>query len=128
MTRLSSTVFESLRRLDTSSVSNGIERFGVRLRDEGFAADEIHAPIARAKKCAGCITDGAGRDLKAVAAFPLFFRGVSVTHAYVHIVDFGNPVEIGGDVPDIVRRLQAQEKKLTGFCLSDRMRLVLKET
>src|ERR1700722_818997 len=41
MTPLSSTVFESLRRLDTCSVSNAIERFKVRLRNEGFVAGTV---------------------------------------------------------------------------------------
>jgi regulator of RNase E activity RraA len=38
------------------------------------------------------------RDLGAVAelAFPLFGRGVSVSHSYAHLVDFGGEVEICG--------------------------------
>ena len=215
MTPVSKTAFESLRRLDTCSVSNAIERFNVRLRNEGFVSravrcrfpqlppmlgyavtarlrtasapmkkglcyfdrmdwwgyfaslpaprvmvlqdydhtpgvgalvGEIHATIAQALQGAGCVTNGAVRDLEAVEAlkFPFFSGRVSVSHAYAHIVEFGNPVEIGGlvfqpgdlvhgdrngvhtipreiaeDVPDMVRRIREQEDELTRFCRSD---------
>jgi len=213
MNPLSTTAFESLRRLDTCSVSNAIERFNIRLRNEGFVSGavrcrfpqlptmlgyavtarvrtssapirggcyfdrmdfwtyldsmpkprilvfqdvdripavgalvgEIHAIISQALECVGCVTNGAVRDLEAVEAlrFPVFSRRVSVTHAYAHIVDFGNPIEIGGlafqpgdlvqgdrngvqiipkeiaaDVPDMARQIQAQEDELTQFCRS----------
>ena len=111
----------------------------------GALVGEIHATIAQALDCAGCVTDGAVRDLQAVEAlgFPLFSRRVSVSHAYAHIVDFGNPVEIGRlqfnpgdlvhgdrngvhiipgeiaeDVPAMVRRIQEQENQLIQFCRS----------
>lgn len=168
---LSASDFASIRRLDTCTVSNVIERFDVRPRNEGFIYDdvqcrfphfapmlgyavtarirssvppatsppitrgcyydrmdfwrylvtlpeprvmilqdvdrlpgfgafvgEIHAQIALALHCVGCVTSGAVRDLPAVEAtgFHLFSRKVSVSHAYAHIVDFGEPVEIGG--------------------------------
>jgi 4-hydroxy-4-methyl-2-oxoglutarate aldolase len=38
MNPVSTIAFESLRRLDTCSVSNAIERFNVRLRNEGFVS------------------------------------------------------------------------------------------
>jgi regulator of RNase E activity RraA len=214
MTSVSSAAFESLRRLDTCSVANAIERFNVRPRNEGFISGsvrcrfphlppmlgyavtarvrsssvpttkgscyfdrmdwwnhlaslpeprimvledvdhtpalgalvgEVHATIAQALKCEGCITNGAVRDLEAVEAlrFPLFSRRVSVSHAYAHIVEFGSPVEIGGltiqpgdlihgdrngvhtippeiasQLPDMVRRIQEQEDELIRFCRS----------
>lgn len=66
----------------------------------GFGAlvGEIHATIAQALKCVGCVTNGAVRDLAAIErlAFPLFAGGVSVSHSYAHVVEFGEPVEIGG--------------------------------
>jgi len=69
-------------------------------RQIGFGAfvGEIHAQIALALHCVGCVTNGAIRDLPAVerAGFHLFSGCVSVSHAYAHIVDFGQPVEIGG--------------------------------
>jgi 4-hydroxy-4-methyl-2-oxoglutarate aldolase len=158
--------FERLAQLDTCTVSNAIERFNLRMRNEGFAhgcvhcqfphfppllgyavtgrirasappmsgrcyydrmdwwnhfltvpeprvmvledvdhvrgigafVGEIHANIARALNCIGCVTDGAVRDLSAVESlgFHLFAGKVAVSHAYAHIVEFGEPVEIGG--------------------------------
>ena len=211
MTTISSVAFESLRQLDTCTVSNAIERFDVRPRNEGFVSGavtcrfpqlppmlgyaatarvrtssvpmrvrcyfdrmdwwtwvasvpelrvlvlqdvddtpglgalvgEIHANIARALNCAGCVTNGAVRDLQDVEAlgFPLFSGSLSVSHAYAHIVDFGNPVEIGGltigpgnllhgdrngvhhiphevaeDTPEMARRIREQEGELIRFC------------
>ena len=161
-----SNVVEALRRLDTCTVSNAIETFEKRLRNEGFAdssvrclfpqlgtmvghavtvrirssspppdahpyldrtdwwnsiqavpeprvvviqdldrevglgafVGEVHAGILRALGCVGAVTNGSARDVPAVQAsgFHLFAGSVSVSHAYVHIVDFGTPVEIGG--------------------------------
>jgi len=112
----------------------------------GALVGEIHATIAQALNCAGCVTNGAVRDLEAVEAlrFPLFSRRVSVTHGYAHIVDFGNSVEIGGlsfhpgdlvhgdrngvhiipreiaaELPVVVRQIQKQEDELVRFCRSD---------
>lgn len=66
----------------------------------GFAAfvGEIHATIAQALHCIGCVTNGAVRDLPAVRKmeFYLFSGSLSVSHAYAHMVEFGEPVEIGG--------------------------------
>jgi 4-hydroxy-4-methyl-2-oxoglutarate aldolase len=66
----------------------------------GFGASlgEVHARICRALGCVVCMTNGAVRDLEAIEGlgFQVFARSVSVSHAYAHIVDFGNPVEIGG--------------------------------
>jgi regulator of RNase E activity RraA len=54
--------------------------------------------ILRALQCVGVVTNGAVRDIPASesAGFHLFSGGVSVSHAYVHIVEIGKPVEIGG--------------------------------
>jgi 4-hydroxy-4-methyl-2-oxoglutarate aldolase len=163
---LSADDFEKIRSLDTCTVSNAIERFNVRLRNEGFVhstvhcqfpsfqpmlgyavtararassapmagrcyydrmdwweyvltipeprvmvlqdvdhqpgigafVGEIHAQIGLAIHCVGCVTNGAVRDLPAVeeAGFHLFAGSVAVSHSYAHIVDFGEPVEIGG--------------------------------
>ena len=59
---------------------------------------EIHAAIGIALNCVGCVTNGAVRDLPAVEAmgFQLFASRTSVSHAYAHIVEFGEPVEIDG--------------------------------
>ena len=66
----------------------------------GFGAlfGEIHAQIGRALGCVGYVTNGAVRDLKEIGrtGFHLFARGISVSHAYAHVVDFGGPVKVGG--------------------------------
>lgn len=157
---------DKIRALDTCTVSNAIERFNVRLRNEGFVAGalrcrfpklgpmagyavtgrirsstppmsgrcyydrmdfwqyvvtlpkpriivlqdidrvpgfgafvgEVHATIAMALGCAGYVTNGSVRDLAAVRAlgFHMFSGSVAVSHAYAHLVEFGDPVEIGG--------------------------------
>ena len=142
---VSSEAFENLRSFDTCIVSNGIERYNVRLRNEGFVSGkihcrfpklppmlgyavtarirtssapmkggwyfdrmdwwtyfdsmpgprvlvlqdadhspgmgalvgEIHATIAQALKCVGCVTNGAVRDLAGVEALGSF-RVVSI--------------------------------------------------
>jgi regulator of RNase E activity RraA len=64
----------------------------------GAFVGEIHAAIGRALNCSGCVTNGAVRNLPAIEAigFHLFAGSVSVSHAYAHIIEFGEPVEIGG--------------------------------
>jgi len=66
----------------------------------GFGAlfGEVHARICLALGCVAYITNGAVRDLQAIEPLgvQLFAGSVSVSHAYAHIVDFGEPVEIGG--------------------------------
>lgn len=205
--------FEKLNALDTCTVSNAIERFNVRLRNEGFVSGavqcqflnltplvgyaatgrvrtasppmthrcyydrmdwwnyvaslpeprvmvledadpkpgvgafvgEIHAVIGRALKCLGCATNGAVRDLPAVEAmgFKLFAGSVAVSHSYAHIIEFGEPVEIGGlkirsgdlihgdrhglltipldlaaEIPAEAAKMLEQERELIQFCHS----------
>jgi 4-hydroxy-4-methyl-2-oxoglutarate aldolase len=64
----------------------------------GAFVGEIHASIGRALNCVGYVTNGAVRDLPAVEAlgFQLFAGSLAVSHAYAHIIEFGEPVEIGG--------------------------------
>ncbi len=64
----------------------------------GAFVGKIHAHIAAALHCVGCVTNGAVRDLAPIEAlgFQLFAGSVSPSHAYAHIVDWGQPVDIGG--------------------------------
>jgi regulator of RNase E activity RraA len=157
---------DALRQLDTCTLANAIERFGLRLRNQGYtrpglrcvtrsfpsvlgyaatcrvkssnpsltgsayddrtdwwaamqqlpcprfaviedidaepgmgaSVGELHASILKALKCVAVVTNGAVRDLPAVAALgmPMFACHVSVSHSYVHMVDYGEPVEICG--------------------------------
>ncbi len=208
---LSADNFEKIRRLDTCTVSNAIEQFKVRLRNEGFICGavhcrfpsfppmlgyavtariratsapmtgrcyydhidwweyvltipeprvmvlqdvdqqpgigafvgEIHAQIGLALHFVGCVTNGAVRDLPAVekTGFHLFAGSVAVSHSYAHIVDFGEPVAIGGhkilpgdlvhgdihgvhtipleiasEIPKVAARLLAEEHELIELC------------
>jgi len=64
----------------------------------GALFGEIHAQIGRALGCTGYVTNGTVRDIGAVRAmgFQCFARGSAVSHAYSHVTEFGEPVEIGG--------------------------------
>jgi 4-hydroxy-4-methyl-2-oxoglutarate aldolase len=111
----------------------------------GAFIGEIHAAIGLALNCVGCVTNGAVRDLPAVeaAGFQLFAGSVAVSHAYAHIVDFGEPVEIGslkispgdllhGDrhgvvaipssivtaIPGEASKIRQEESQLLEFCRS----------
>ncbi len=59
---------------------------------------EVHMSVLRALNCVGVVTNGSVRDIPAArsAGFHYFAGGVAVSHGYVHIIDFGQPVEIGG--------------------------------
>ncbi len=64
----------------------------------GAFVGEVHANILKTLECVGYATNGAVRDLPSVhaAGFQLFASCVAVSHAYAHIVDFGEAVTIGG--------------------------------
>jgi 4-hydroxy-4-methyl-2-oxoglutarate aldolase len=116
----------------------------------GAFVGEIHAAIGLALDCVGCVTNGAVRDLPAVKAlnFQLFAGSVSVSHSYAHIIDFNEPVEIGGlkirsgdllhgdrhgvlnipleiaaEIPAKASEVLAEERELTEFCHSSKFSL-----
>jgi 4-hydroxy-4-methyl-2-oxoglutarate aldolase len=64
----------------------------------GAFLGEVHACILHGLGCVAAITNGSVRDLPAINAgkFKLFANHVSVSHAYVHVVEFGGPVKVGG--------------------------------
>ncbi|HLW60164.1 MAG TPA: RraA family protein [bacterium] len=59
---------------------------------------DVQSNIHRALGCVGTITNGSVRDLDEVRAlgFHFFAGSVSVSHAYVHLVEIGGPVQVGG--------------------------------
>lgn len=59
---------------------------------------EINANIHRALGCVGLVTDGTVRDLDEVRplGFQFVAAGVSVSHVFAHLDDFGKPVTVGG--------------------------------
>jgi regulator of RNase E activity RraA len=64
----------------------------------GSLVGAVHMNILRALHCTGVVTNGSVRDIPAAesAGFHFFAGSVSVSHAYVHIIEVGKPVEIGG--------------------------------
>jgi 4-hydroxy-4-methyl-2-oxoglutarate aldolase len=64
----------------------------------GALIGEVNANILLALGCLGLVTNGSVRDVDQVGLtrFQMFAGGVSVSHAYAHIFDFGGTVEVGG--------------------------------
>ncbi len=67
-------------------------------RGLGSFVGEVQMNILQTLGCVGVVTNGAVRDLPAAASagFHYFAENVTVSHAYVHIVEFGGPVEVAG--------------------------------
>ena len=106
---------------------------------------EVQSNIHKALGAVAVATDGTVRDLDEVRAlgFQFFAKEVSVSHAYVHMVDLGIPVEVGGltvrtgdllhgdkhgvtsipfdiadRIPDMVATIAEYEQKTIGLCQS----------
>lgn len=64
----------------------------------GAFIGEMHAAIGVALDCVGCVTNGAACDLPTIKTLQvqLFAGKLSASHSYAHIIDFNEPVEIGG--------------------------------
>lgn len=111
----------------------------------GALFGEIHATIAKALGCTAYITNGAVRDLPGIeaAGLQVFAGSIAVSHAYAHVIEFGEPVEIGGlqikpgdllhggqhgvvsvpisiaaEVPKVAEELLKTERELIDFCHS----------
>jgi 4-hydroxy-4-methyl-2-oxoglutarate aldolase len=111
----------------------------------GAFVGNIHARILTALGCAAYATNGTVRDVDDVGAlgFQLLACGVAVSHAFAHIVDFGEPVEVGGlgvatgdilfadgaglqsvppsivaQIPAIVGRMKTEEEQVIALCRS----------
>jgi regulator of RNase E activity RraA len=217
---LSPETLEELRSLGTCVVSNAIEKFGVRLRNEGFTDcsircmfprqpaiigyaatgrirsdmapvgapassvgtgtflertdwwdyiisipgprivalqdigshpgkaafwGKLHANIHLRLGCAGAVTNGAMRHVDHIQSigFQLFASGVTVSHGYIHLVDFGGrveiaglpvsagdvllgdqhgilqiPVEIAAEIPRVASEMESQKRRIIDFCRS----------
>lgn len=65
---------------------------------EGSCIGEVHGAILKAFGCEGVITDGLVRDVPSLRklGLPVFAKSLTVSHSYMHIIDFGIPVEIFG--------------------------------
>ncbi len=112
----------------------------------GAFVGAVHANIAAALDCVGCVTNGAVRDLPALEAlgFHAFAAALSPSHAYAHVIDWGAEVEIGGlriapgdlvhgdlhgvqtipiaiasELPAIVEDIDRQERDMFALCRSN---------
>jgi regulator of RNase E activity RraA len=111
----------------------------------GSLVGAVHMNILRALHCNGVVTNGSVRDIPAAesAGFHYFAGSVTVSHAYIHIVEVGTPVELGGlkidsgnllhgdlhgvqcvpleiapEIPAVAARLAAKEQSLIALCRS----------
>ena len=106
---------------------------------------EVQANVHGALGCVGTITNGGVRDLDEMREknFLAFASEVLVSHSYVHLVEYGVPVEIGGltvnpgdvlmgdqhgvlkiptdiaeELPAAVKRVEEGEQRIIGYCKS----------
>ena len=65
---------------------------------EGSCIGEVHGAILKALGCDAVITNGAVRDVPGLRklGLPVFAKSVTVSQSFMHILDFGAPVEIFG--------------------------------
>lgn len=107
---------------------------------------EVHMSILQGLDCVGVVTDGSVRDIPAAraAGFHYFAGSVSVSHGYVHIIEFGQPVTVGGltihsgdllhgdlhgvqsiplasahSIPEAAARLREHERALIALCRAE---------
>jgi 4-hydroxy-4-methyl-2-oxoglutarate aldolase len=112
----------------------------------GAFLGDMHAAILRALGCVGYVTNGAVRELQRVRGLGLhvFAGNLAVSHAYAHIFDFENAVQIGGltinpgdllhgdengllavpkeiagEIPQVAVRLEKNERTVIEFCRSE---------
>ena len=64
----------------------------------GAFLGKVHANILMALGCVGAITNGATRELSAIeeSGFHIFAGRLALSRAYVHVIEYGRPVEVGG--------------------------------
>lgn len=106
---------------------------------------EVQSNVHKALGAVGTITDGGVRDLDEMQAlgFHAFASTVLVSHAYVHMVEYGTPITVGGlrvhpgdvlmgdqhgvvkipqdigaDIPKAVAEVEKGEQRIIGFCKS----------
>jgi 4-hydroxy-4-methyl-2-oxoglutarate aldolase len=111
----------------------------------GAFIGDMHAAILKALGCVGYMTNGAVRELPSVRTMgiQLFAGSVAVSHAYAHIFDVGDTIDVGGmevrprallhgdrhgvltvpteiaaRIPGVAEELQREEREIIEFCRS----------
>ena len=109
----------------------------------GACVGEVHAAILKAFGCEGVVTDGSVRDLPGIRAlgFPTFAASASVSHSFMHIVEFGGEIEIFGltvkegdllyadchgvisiplaiaaELPEVAERMHRRDRQIVELC------------
>jgi len=64
----------------------------------GAFLGKVHVSILMALGCVGAITNGTARELPGIEAsgFQVFAGRLAISRAYIHVVEYGRPVEVGG--------------------------------
>ncbi len=111
----------------------------------GSLLGSVQINVLHALQCVGAVTNGSVRDLPVAEklGFQLFTGSVAVSHAYVHITEFGTPVEIAGlkinsgdlvhgdqhgvqtvpldiatKIPEVAARIRENDAELIAICRS----------
>jgi regulator of RNase E activity RraA len=111
----------------------------------GSLVGGVHMNVLRALGCTAVLTNGSVRDIPMAerAGFQMFAGSVAVSHAYIHVVEIGQPVEIGGlgiqsgdllhgdchgvqtipldiaaQIPAVADNIAAREQELIAICRS----------
>jgi len=106
---------------------------------------EVNGNIHKALGCVGTVTNGGVRDLREVydLGFQFYSQHIDVSHAYIHMVESGKPVTIGGlqvktgdliqgdrhgvqiipleiarDIPKACEEVIARERVIINYCQS----------
>jgi hypothetical protein len=132
MLRLGAELVDAFRRLDTCKVSNAIETFDVRLRNEGFADstirglfDDLPPPV---------MGDAATAPIR--TAVPPPTGGLAVASMDIVCGDRHGvltvPRDIAGRIPEAVDRMSRAERRVIQLCEApdfsiDRLRALVKE-
>ncbi len=64
----------------------------------GAFLGKVHVNILLSLGCVGAVTNGAARELPGIEAsgFQVFAGRLAISRAYIHVVEFGGRVEVGG--------------------------------
>lgn len=106
---------------------------------------EVQTNIHQGLGCIGTVTNGGVRDLDEVRSmkFQLFAKRAIPSHAYIHLVDVGKPITIGGltiktgdvihgdqhgvarvpievarEIPAAVKKIEEKEQEIIRYCRS----------
>jgi len=112
---------------------------------QGACVGEVHGAILKAFGCNGVITNGLARDINGLRSLglPVFAKSATVSHSFMHIVEFGAPIEIFGlpvhqgdllyadcqgvlsipieiaaELPEAAARIRSREQNIVELCRS----------